>query len=63
MKPAPAIYADMLRKLDLPAERCIYIDDLHENVLAAAGLGLHALHFTGSGRLRAELLSLGILAG
>jgi glucose-1-phosphatase len=63
MKPAPAIYADMLRKLDLPAERCIYIDDLHENVVAAAGLGLHALHFTGSGRLRAELQSLGILAG
>jgi glucose-1-phosphatase len=63
MKPAPAIYDDMLRKLDLPAEKCIYIDDLHENVLAAARLGLQAIHFTGSSGLRSELLSLGVVAG
>jgi HAD superfamily hydrolase (TIGR01509 family) len=63
MKPARAIYADMLQKLDLPAERCVYIDDLHENIVAAAKLGLHAIHFTGSERLRSELQSLGVLAG
>jgi glucose-1-phosphatase len=61
MKPAPAIYADMLQKLQVPADRCIYIDDLRENVSAAARLGLQAVHFTGPGQLRTDLQALGVI--
>jgi glucose-1-phosphatase len=62
MKPAPAIYADMLQKLQLPPEKCAYIDDIQENVTAAARLGLHAIHFTGPAQLRTALHDLGVLA-
>jgi len=62
MKPAPAIFEDMLQKLQLPPERCAYIDDLQENVTAAAHLGLHAIHYTGAAQLHAALHDLGILA-
>lgn len=55
MKPAPAIYADMLAKLDLPPERCVYVDDIQENVSAAALLGLHAIHYTDPAGLRSAL--------
>jgi glucose-1-phosphatase len=62
MKPAPAVYADMLHKLHLPAERCVYIDDLPENVRAAERLGFYAIHFAGPEQLRTDLESLGVLA-
>ena len=61
LKPAPAIYADMLQKLQLPPEKCAYIDDLQENVTAAAHLGLHAIHYTGPAQLHAALHDLGVL--
>jgi glucose-1-phosphatase len=60
MKPAPAIYTDMLQKLQLPPEKCAYIDDMPENVTAAAHLGLHAIHYTGPAQLRTALNDLGI---
>lgn len=60
MKPAPEIYYDALRKLDMPAEACVYIDDLEENVVAARNLGMHALHFRSGEQLRASLTDLGI---
>jgi putative hydrolase of the HAD superfamily len=62
MKPAPAIYADMLQKLQLPPEKCAYIDDMQENVTAAGHLGLHAIHYTGPAQLRTALHHLGVLA-
>jgi putative hydrolase of the HAD superfamily len=60
MKPAPAIYADMLRKIALPAERCVFIDDVEANVTAAVRLGIRGIHFTGSRGLRGTLQRLGI---
>ena len=62
MKPAPAIYADMLQKLRLPPEKCAYIDDLLENVTTAGHLGFHAIHYTGPAQLRTALHHHGILA-
>ena len=62
MKPAPAIYADMLQKLQLPPEKCAYIDDVQENVTAAARFGLHAIHYTGPAQLHTALHHLGVLA-
>jgi len=60
MKPAPAIYGDMLGKLRLPPAECVYIDDLPENVEAASRLGMHALLFTSPEVLRADLRRAGI---
>jgi putative hydrolase of the HAD superfamily len=44
-KPDPAIYALTLERLDLPAEACVFIDDLEPNIVAARECGLHAVHF------------------
>jgi glucose-1-phosphatase len=61
LKPSPAIYYDMLRKLDSRPEECVYIDDLAENVTAAAGTGMHAIHYHSPGQLRRSLTEFGIL--
>jgi len=60
MKPAPAIYGDMLRKLSVAPAECVYIDDLDENVEAASRLGMHALLFTSPEALRTDLRRAGI---
>lgn len=60
MKPDPRMYRDALRKLQLPASACAYIDDLRDNVEAGRALGLHALHYTSHEALVSDLRSLGI---
>ncbi|MEA2179299.1 MAG: putative hydrolase of the superfamily [Solirubrobacteraceae bacterium] len=44
-KPDPEIYQLTLRRLELPADACVFIDDLEHNVVAARECGLHAVHF------------------
>jgi putative hydrolase of the HAD superfamily len=44
-KPDPEIFQLTLRRLELPAEACVFIDDLEPNVIAARECGLHAVHF------------------
>ncbi len=61
MKPSPATYNDMLRKLRLPPEECAYIDDIQGNVDAAAKLGLRAVRFVDPEQLRTALHQLGVL--
>lgn len=39
-KPEPGIFALTLDQLDLPAEACVFVDDLPHNIEAAARLGL-----------------------
>ncbi len=46
LKPDPSLYQDMLGKLGVGAGECIYLDDLKDNVDAAAALGMCAIHFT-----------------
>lgn len=60
MKPAPAIYNDMLRKLGLPAETCVYFDDLQENVDAGAQAGMQARLFTTPEQMHEDLAKLGV---
>lgn len=55
MKPAPAIYEDMLRKLGLEAGACLYIDDIPEYVQAAQQLGMNAVTYTGHDALVRDL--------
>ena len=44
-KPDPAIYELTLERLDLPAERCLFIDDFAHNCEAAREVGMQAVHF------------------
>lgn len=60
MKPDRAIYEDALAKLGLPPEVCVYIDDLPENVDAAHGVGMQAIHYTGHEQLVHDLAVLGV---
>lgn len=62
VKPDPAIYRLALDRFGLEADETVFIDDNADNVAAAAGVGLIALHFTGEPTLRRELVELGLLA-
>ena len=61
VKPDPIIYELAFRRCRLEAARTVFIDDTPANVEAARELGLHALHFTGPEKLRADLVALGLL--
>ncbi len=60
MKPARAVYDDILRKLLVTPPECIYIDDIPENVSAAIEIGMQGIHFTGGNALERSLRSLGV---
>jgi len=59
-KPSPAIYHHALREVDAMPDEAMFIDDLHENVLAAASLGINAFHFTAADELLGEFSRIGI---
>jgi HAD superfamily hydrolase (TIGR01509 family) len=59
-KPAPAIYHRALREVAAMPDETVFIDDLHENVLGAANLGINAFHFTSPDELLGEFSRLGI---
>ena len=42
-KPAPALYADALRKVALPAAQCTFIDDRPWNLMGARQAGIHGI--------------------
>jgi putative hydrolase of the HAD superfamily len=54
-KPDPAIYAIVLERLALPAEACVFVDDMAINVEAARALGFAAVHFHDTEQTVAEL--------
>ena len=54
-KPGLEIYRLALEVLQAPAEEVLFIDDRENNVEAARSLGIHAIQYTGSAALRAEL--------
>lgn len=58
-KPSPAIFHHALREVDAIPDEAMFIDDVHENVLAAASLGINAFHFTSADDLLAEFSRLG----
>ncbi len=59
-KPSPAIYHHALREVAALPDEAMFIDDIHENVAAAASLGINAFQFTSAGELLAEFSRLGI---
>jgi 2-haloacid dehalogenase len=62
IKPDPRLFARLLDRHRIDPARAVFIDDSRPNVDAAAGLGIHALHFRSPGELRGELAALGLLA-
>ncbi len=54
-KPEPEIYHLTLARLDLPAEACLFIDDLEPNIEGARALGLSAVHFRDNEQAIAEI--------
>lgn len=61
IKPDPAIYRHTVARIGAPAASCLFIDDSHTNIAAAAAEGLQTHHFTAPERLRAELERLDLL--
>ena len=60
-KPDDAVFELILQRYDLEAGSTLFVDDSEINIRAADRLGLRTHHFTGAGRLRAELIALGLL--
>jgi putative hydrolase of the HAD superfamily len=58
-KPEPQIYELTLERIGVPAEACLFIDDLHTNCEGAEALGMRAVHFRDNeqaiGEIRAAL--------
>ena len=60
-KPDPAIYHLALDRLGTAPEATLFLDDQPPNVVAAAALGLQAIHFSGYEMLLAELKQRGVV--
>jgi putative hydrolase of the HAD superfamily len=54
-KPDPRIYEITLGRVELPAEACVFIDDMEINCEAAEKLGITAIHFRETAQVRAEV--------
>jgi putative hydrolase of the HAD superfamily len=55
-KPDPAIFNVFLKKYDLCADECFYIDDIEENVIVAKSIGMTGFFTSGSTDISEELL-------
>jgi len=60
VKPDPEIYRHLLEICDLPAQSCLFIDDVAKNVEGARAVGLHAVQFTDPDAVAAQLRDLGL---
>lgn len=61
IKPDLRIYQRLFEKFRLQPPDCLFVDDKQINVDAAQASGMHSLLFTGSEKLRSDLLQLGVL--
>ena len=57
-KPAPDIYLLAARRIDVPPQQCVFVDDLAFNLEPAAELGMVTIHHVTSDQTVAELESL-----
>jgi len=55
LKPQEEIYKVALKKAQALPFECVFIDDMEENISAAASLGFNTIHFKPGTDLRAEL--------
>lgn len=61
VKPNPAIFNLLLKRYNLMAEECVFIDDNAHNIESARALGFNAIHFSSPQHLRQELIKLNVL--
>jgi putative hydrolase of the HAD superfamily len=54
-KPEARIYELTLERIGLPAEACLFIDDLHLNCEGAEAIGMRAVHFRDNEQAAAEI--------
>lgn len=59
-KPDPRIFEDALSKLNLPAEACVFIDDIPAFAQAATDMGMRGLTYTNPEALTTDLRRLGL---
>ena len=59
-KPDPEIYKLLLKRYNLDATDCVFIDDRVDNVEAAVKVGFTGIHFFNHTQLQKELLNLNI---
>jgi FMN phosphatase YigB (HAD superfamily) len=62
-KPSPAIFHRALRELGALPEEAMFVDDVSDNVSAAARLGIRAFHFISADEFLDQLRPLGITLG
>lgn len=62
LKPAEALYRDILAKLQSAPVECVYIDDIQVNVEAAERIGMHGIHYHSPGQLLLSLRALAVPA-
>jgi len=60
IKPEPAGFKAVLEYLAIPPEKVIFIDDLPENVAAAAGMGMKGIVAVSPARIAEDLRNLGV---
>jgi len=61
MKPATAVYDDILTKLAVDPSDCVFVDDIKENVDAAIDLGMHGIQYTSPEALIGALRGLNVV--
>lgn len=54
-KPDPRIYELTIEQIGVPAEQCLFIDDMDVNIAAARELGMAAVHFRETPQAIAEI--------
>lgn len=62
LKPEPAIYRRLASEFGVDLARCVFIDDVVQNVDGARAVGMTALHFTTPECLAKDLVALGFPA-
>jgi putative hydrolase of the HAD superfamily len=55
VKPDPAIYLHTVKKLQVSADRALFIDNLQRNIVGAEDVGLHAALFENVEQLQSDL--------
>lgn len=60
-KPAKEAFEAAVQNVGVKASKCLYVDDLMENVDGAKKAGLNAVQFTGVEKLRQDLADRGIM--
>jgi 2-haloacid dehalogenase len=63
VKPDPAFYQLLLRRINYQADQCLFIDDSKPNIEAANLLGFHTILFTSAENTTHQLQQLGIDIG